>query len=97
MDNGGRGRRRRRRLETKGNIGLHFFFFASNRAVYDEIRVDLLFFLFREITCFFFPIDFFFCGLACYYHFFAKENSFVGVLGSGVKPQKALTLGKKLL
>ncbi len=38
----------------------------------------------------------FFCGRACYYNFFAKENSFVRVLGSGVKPQKPLKLGKKL-
>ncbi len=51
MDDGGRGRRQRRRSETKGNIGLHFFSFASNRAVSDEIRVNLLFFLFRKISC----------------------------------------------
>jgi hypothetical protein len=59
VDNGGRGRRRRRRSETKGNIALHFFFFASNRAVSDEIRVDLRFFLFRKISCFFFQLIFF--------------------------------------
>jgi hypothetical protein len=54
VDNGGRGRRRRRRSETKGNIALHSFFFASNRAV-----SDLFFFLFRKISCFFFQLIFF--------------------------------------
>lgn len=96
----GQRRSRKKAKETLGNEGEHctaFFFLRIKSCGFRRDSGRPAFLSISENFLFFFPIDFFFGGLACYYHFFGKENSFVRVLGSGVKPQKALNLGKKLL